>query len=124
MCWVAAEPPCYKSNSHLGNLPHVLNGGPFIWELGKYFLNFGNETVDVDVGLGPALREVELWNAFTQRCGDGPLSPHLCLRTNMGRNKLLATDASKYLIPLGFNFLACGKARLCNIHVASVHITQ
>ena len=70
----------HKSRSHLGDLPHVLNGGPFIRELGKYFLNFGNEAVDVEVGLGPALREVELWNAFAQRCGDGLLRPHLRLR--------------------------------------------
>lgn len=90
---MAAEPPCYKSHSHLGDLPHVLNGGPFIWELGKYLLNFGNEAVDVDVGLGSALWEVKLWNAFTQRCGDGLLSPHLGLRQT-NTNKLLATDAA------------------------------
>lgn len=75
-----AAPLRSQSQSHLGDLPHVLNGGPFIWELGKYFLNFGNEAVDVDVGQGPALWEVELWNAFTQRCGDGLLRPHLGLR--------------------------------------------
>lgn len=79
LCWVAAAPPCYKLHSYLGNLPHFLNGGSFIWELGKYFLYFGNEAVDVKVGLGPALWEVELWNAFTQRCGDGLLRPHLGL---------------------------------------------
>lgn len=66
-------------DSHLGNLPHVLNGGPFIGELGKCFLYLGNEAVDVDVGLGPALWEVKLRNAFTQRCGDGLLRPHLGL---------------------------------------------
>lgn len=77
ICCVAA--PCYKLCTHLGNLPHVLNGGPFIWELGKYFLNFGNEAVNVKVGLGAALWEVKLGNAFTQCCGDWLLRPHLSL---------------------------------------------
>lgn len=67
-------------DSHLGNLPHVFNGGPFIGELGKCFLDLGNEAVDVEVGLGPALWEVKLRNAFTQRCGDGLLRPHLSLK--------------------------------------------
>lgn len=78
--WMAAEPQRYKLHSHLGHLPHVLNGGPFIWELGKYFLNFGNEAVNVEVGLGPALWEVKLWNALTQCSGDRLLRPHLGLR--------------------------------------------
>lgn len=73
-------------DSHLGNLPHVLNGGPFIGELGKCFLYLGNEAVDVDVGLGPALWEVKLRNAFTQRCGDGLLRPHLGLVVEGGGN--------------------------------------
>lgn len=76
---MAAQSPRCKSHSHLGDLPHVLNGGPFIWELGKYFLNFGNEAVDVEVGLGPALWEVKLGNAFAQCCGDWLLRPHLGL---------------------------------------------
>lgn len=74
-------------DSHLGNLPHVLNGGPFIGELGKCFLYLGNEAVDVDVGLGPALWEVKLRNAFTQRCGDGLLRPHLGLVVEGGNTR-------------------------------------
>ena len=73
-------------HSHLGNLPHVLNGGSFIGELGKCFFNFGNEAVDVKVGFGPPPREVELWNAFTQRCGDRLLGLHLDLK-GQDRNK-------------------------------------
>lgn len=103
--WVAADPPRYKSHSHLGDLPHVLNGGPFIWELGKYFLNFGNEAVDVEVGLGPALREVKLWNAFTERWGDGLLRPHLGLRQTH-RQELLGPDVSKHFsVQAGFLLL-------------------
>lgn len=73
-----------SGDSHLGNLPHVLNGCPFIGELGKRLLDLGNEAVDVEVGLGPALWEVKLRNAFTQRCGDGLLRPHLGLRVEVG----------------------------------------
>lgn len=77
-------PAAPSRDSHLGNLPHVLNGGPFIGELGKCLLDLGNEAVDVEVGLGPALWEVKLRNAFTQRCGDGLLRPHLGLRVEVG----------------------------------------
>lgn len=81
-----------KSYTHLGNLPHFFNGGPFIWKLGKYFFYFGNEAVDVEVGLWPALREVKLWNAFTQHCGNRFLRPQLGLGQH--RSKQLAKDAS------------------------------
>lgn len=83
----AEHPRSPSGDPHLGNLPHVLNGGPFIGELGKGFLDLGNEAVDVEVGLGPALWEVKLRNAFTQRCGDGLLRPHLGLGGAEGKRK-------------------------------------
>ena len=70
--------------THLGDLPHVLNAGPFTGELGKYCLDLGNEAVDVEVGLGPAQWEVELWNAFTQHRGDGRRRLHLRLGNTRG----------------------------------------
>lgn len=92
---------CQSRDPHLGNLPHVLTGGPFIGELGKCFLYLGNEAVDVEVGLGPALWEVKLRNAFTQRCGDGLLRPHLGLEEGIGGlgwatwKQTVNSDASK-----------------------------
>lgn len=51
ICWVAVELRRYKSPSHLGNLLHLLKGGPFTVEFGKYFLDLENEAVDVNVEL-------------------------------------------------------------------------
>lgn len=96
LVWMAAK--CNKSHSHLGNLPHILNGGPFIGKLRKCFLYFGNEAVNVEIALGPAPWEVKLWNAFTQCCGDRLLRPHLSLKKKDNLSKCLMLEKANVSI--------------------------